>query len=304
MIYFVCTRKHDYTIRQFRDGPGSAIHDRIGVLHYSALLREKTAPYGTYIVSDYERLAKPIQRPVERMFDRIAAAGAPVLNHPVHSMRRPALLERLADEGINDFRAYRLRDRPKPKRFPVFIRWANDHDVVDPDLIPDQVQLDAAIGRELAAARETPQPDEKLVVEFIDTRCADGLHRKYATFRIGERFIPRQIHSSENWVVKRPDVDSAELAEEERRFLESDETVPLLHRVFDIASIAYGRIDFCFVDGRIQIFEINSNPTILGPKSLAMAHRGENYRRVGERLCDAFAAIDSFDGGGRIALDD
>jgi hypothetical protein len=33
--------------------------------------------------------------------------------------------------------------------------------------------------------------------------------------------------------------------------------------IFDQAAIAYGRIDYTIVDGRIQIFEINTNPTIL-----------------------------------------
>jgi len=293
MIYFVCTEKHSYTIRQFIDGPGRPLRPRMRVVPYHRIVSKDSLPFGTYVFSDYERLVPAVQPAVVRARRQLVEAGVPVLNDPSRAMRRYALLEYLADAGINSYRAYPLRDRPKPQRFPVFVRWENDHEVADPVLIPDQPALDRAIENYLVDPRLVEINDELLVVEFIDTRGADGLYRKYATFRIGDRLIPRQIHSSEDWVVKRPDVDSEALAEEERRFLESEETLPLLRRVFDAAAVEYGRIDFAYAEGRIQIFEINSNPTVVGPLSLAMEHRGESYRQIAEKICAAFEAVDT-----------
>ncbi len=79
-----------------------------------------------------------------------------------------------------------------------------------------------------------------------------------------------------------------------------------LMRAFEIAGIEYGRADFGFRDGRIQIFEINTNPFVSAPPSHNSRVRVENMQLAWEKYLDALAAIDSPSGppfsarGGRL----
>ena len=40
----------------------------------------------------------------------------------------------------------------------------------------------------------------------------------------------------------------------------------IMRKIFDLASIEYGRADCGVVDGKIQVYEINTNPDIRPPR--------------------------------------
>jgi hypothetical protein len=54
-----------------------------------------------------------------------------------------------------------------------------------------------------------------------------------------------------------------EQIEEHLRYVETNPHRDQLEKVFELAGIEYGRIDYCVVDGRVQTFEINTNPTVV-----------------------------------------
>ena len=53
------------------------------------------------------------------------------------------------------------------------------------------------------------------------------------------------------------------LLDEERAFVAENPHNDQLQEVFELANIQYGRIDYAVVDGRLQVWEINTNPMTL-----------------------------------------
>jgi hypothetical protein len=102
-----------------------------------------------------------------------------------------------------------------------------------------------------------------MVVEQVDVRDDDGLNRKYAAMKVGDRLIPRHVLFSKKWVTKTPDVVTPELAAEEQRFIDDFPHADEVREIFRSAGIDYGRIDYGFSNGRLQVWEINSNPLIV-----------------------------------------
>ena len=294
MIYYLVTTKHQYTMRAFIDGVGKALAPRVRIVTYRDFMRSRRLPFGTYIFSDVDRLSGSQSSELVPYWNAIREAGAPVFNHPTQSMRRYDLLRKLNEEGINRFDAYMMTEHRKPKQFPVFVRAAYDHLGAISDLLPDQAALDAELARLRDAAI---WPGDKLIVEFLPYADSDGVYRKYAAFRIGKGFVPRQMFAGRNWVVKIHELNTPDLAAEEAAFLDADPHRDELIRIFEIANIDYGRIDYTIVDGQVQVFEINCNPTIIGPVSGAALQsdespRGPTYRKAIGRYIEAMEAID------------
>ena len=245
---------------------GRRIRRSFRVLPYERLLKMRRAPVGAYIFSDIERLDRSESLAAARVWERIAAAGGGenVLNHPTRSMRRYELLRTLRELGRNDFDAYRLTEHRRPRRYPVILRDEIDHGEVDPDLAPDEAVLRDAVTRWERKGRDR---DRTLVVEFCDTRRGDRIYRKYAAFLVGGVLIPRHVFFGANWNVHLDEGLQAQPghAEEERRYLEDNPHADQLREIFAIADIQYGRVDYGVLDGRIQTWEINTNPTIFFP---------------------------------------
>ena len=65
-----------------------------------------------------------------------------------------------------------------------------------------------------------------------------------------------------------------------------------LRRVFDIANVEYGRVDFGLVDGKVQIYEINTNPNIRPPGKHPNPVRTKSLTLAWEKYTDALHAID------------
>jgi hypothetical protein len=139
---------------------------------------------------------------------------------------------------------------------------ANDHVGPGTSLLVNYEQVQRAIAN---AMTKQITPDEMLVVEFCDTIGSDGLYRKYSCFCVDGNVLPRHMIASQRWALRMPDLVTAELQQEERAFLEGNPHEEQVRRVFEIAKIGYGRIDYAVVGDRIAVWEINCNPYVMMP---------------------------------------
>jgi hypothetical protein len=109
--------------------------------------------------------------------------------------------------------------------------------------------------------------------------------------------------SGEDWMLKyEVEEASPEIVSEEIEYVRTNPHRERLERIFDVAGVEYGRIDYSLAQDRIQTWEINLNP-IIGLPLPPEHRRGKN-----EIFYPAFAeALDAAEGrpepGGSLALD-
>ncbi len=294
MIYYISTARHTYTVKQFLKHWAPDLAGIIKVLPYPGIVLRRALSPGTYIFADLERLSPEVSALLAVMRDKLAGkAGFRVLNHPAGSMRRCDLLNRLAACGINEFAVYPLVECPAPKRFPVFVRHESDHKGNITALINNQAEFDRVV-------RKTGNPGtgiwRRLVVEFLDTADGSGIYRKYSAFRIGDRIIPRHLFFSRHWMIKEADLVIEETIREERDYVKTNPHELQLMKIFDLARIEYGRIDYGMWHDKIQVWEINTNPMLVGRKNLFKPERKKLHEEFAAKAREAFSAID-FPGG-------
>ena len=264
MIHFVTTRDHGVTFRHLvaRLGPAAC-----RPWAYESLFAERWLPGGTWIFTDHERLSAHELALASRVAFHLEQGGARVLNRPAQVARRFDLLTRLKQAGINGFSAWRAETFPRPERFPVFLRNEYDHKTrANTPLIRSQQELDSVLGQ---MQREGFSLVGKLVIEYAGAEVSPGVWQRLQTYCVGGRIIAHTNVVDFNWVVKdATDRGRLEAHPEFDRFLAHEDAfirqnlhAELLGRVFKLAGIDYGRADFALVDGRPQIYEINTNPT-------------------------------------------
>ncbi len=259
MIFYVSTKRHAWTIRNYLSSRGRALASTLEPVAWDDLLRAGRARAGTWIFTDLERLSPGTLDSALRVWQRLEAAGPRVrlLNHPSRSMRRYELLRSLYERGSNAFDVQRLTEAREPTRYPVFLRGEHDHSGSRTPLLHSREELDAAV---LEQERKGYARQRLLVIGFCDTSDARGLFRKYSAFRVGERILPRHVFFGKRWSLKEPEQVEPPLVAEERDYLERNPHEAELRELFELARIEYGRIDYAMLDGRIQVWEINTNP--------------------------------------------
>ena len=293
MICLLVTQAHRYTIDGFLLGWARPLARRVTVATYESLARRDALRAASFIFTDLERLSPRQSERVERLAARVAGAGARVLNRPDRVLRRFDLLRALHDAGRNPFNAYPVDGPPPPCRFPVFVREANAHTGALTELLHDHAQLRGALAR---LRRASHRLSDLLAVEYCDTRAADGRFRKYAAMRVGERFVPRHVLISGDWVDKYPDIVDDAATREENAFLERFPHESDVRRAFDIGGIDYGRIDYsCDAAGRVVTWEINTNPLIVPMPQECNPRRIDAQARSAQQIADALAALDGPD---------
>jgi hypothetical protein len=299
LINYFATAGHSYTIRSFLEHWAPDLAPRFNIFAYEKLALSLSkggqlrVPAGAYIFSDLERLSTEQLGLADSLATAVCRMGCRVLNHPLSSLRRFELLKTLYERGINDFNVYRIDERPQ--RFPVFIRAANDHDGSRTDLLYSYPAVQAQLAE---LCREGLGDKEWMIIEYLDTADENRLFRKFGSMLFGDIFVPEEILFQRRWMVKNgePITDLAQdlLQEEEEEFVRARPNVheDAVRRIFDIANIEYGRIDYGMDNGKIQVWEINTNPMLahapyeLVPEQLAlMVHAAKGMR-------EAFLAID------------
>jgi hypothetical protein len=292
MIRLLTTQRGAFPVRKFLQVDGARQKARIESATYQNDVRSGVAGPATYIFADLERVAPPRLGTLAKEWSELEAAGGNrLLNHPVRALRRYELLRRLHEGGINQFNVYRLDEVRRPARFPVFIRREDEHDGPVTGLLRDQ----AAYDRELEAIAKLPiARDRLLAVEVCETRDANGINRKYSAACVGGEIQPFHLYVSRLLIVKHSTdaIVDAETAAEEMRYFDENPHESQLREIFALARIDYGRIDYSFRRGRIQVWEINTNPYwVVDSKPDPL--RVPFLERRAEWLAQAFARIDT-----------
>ena len=269
MIVHLTTTANGATLAEFAGDRAATSGVDLRQMTYPQLFEADPAPLprAAWIFSDFDLLDPRSTSLAARIWHALAARGDRLLNHPARSMRRYELLRTLHDRGVNDFDVQLATDPRRPRRYPVFARWANAHSGPISKLIPDAAALERYLDRCIATGRLR---DEMLIVELCDTREANGLIREYGAYCIGDRILPEHLWFSAQWAIKMRSawdlggarVDRAALLQEEVRYIAENPHEAELKRIFALARIDYGRIDYGLRDGRIQVWEINGNPLV------------------------------------------
>lgn len=265
---------------------------------YGWLMQVQRFPHGTYIFADRERLDVWQLRAFSNIYKHLSESGPGyrVLNNPARAMCRSTLLRSLFRAGINDFNAYLLTERMMPARYPVFIRRAFDHNNPLTALLHDEKQYQAALDR----LYECNEPEEGLlVVEYCAEPVADGLFRKLSAYRVGDQVMFYNTVHQNDWLVKQGTMNAAtdELYQDEQEKILHNAYADEVMTIFETGHIDYGRLDFGIVGGRIQAYEINTNPDTSPPSAHPNPIRVKSQQFAFARYCDAMAALDTTDEG-------
>jgi hypothetical protein len=260
VIVHVATARGITALRNTKRRGQSLGADVLPVL-YDEIPDRTVWPRGVYLFSDMQR-ATPWQRLVaEQLWSRLAERpdAFRAFNHPTHCLRRYGLLRALYEHGINGFNAYTLDELPTSVRYPVFVRYEDQHIGPSTGLLADEAELERALAALLV---EGHRPERLIVVEFQDTACRTGIYRKYGAFRLGERVYTGHMMASTDWSVKREINDRVLVGTEDLDYVKTNPHAEQIMAAFQVAGLTWGRIDYGVLDGRIQVWEINDNPKL------------------------------------------
>lgn len=290
MIVFLSTAHHTYTHEEVAR---TAQDSQVRLATYESLLGEVTLPAATYVFTDLDRLSPARLREVAKIYRQLRAAGLRVLNDPACFRSRCGFLRSLHDAGLNSFNAYRVEENVRPRRWPVFVRAQGEHDAPLSGLLASWEQVEAAVRQ--AVAKGVPL-SQLMVVEYAAEPVRPGLFRKLACYRIGDAIVAHTCVHDAQWIVKYGKVGIAgeALYADELRIVRDNPYGPALRQAFDLAGVEYGRIDFGLVGGRIQVYEVNTNPdTKFGKADHPSPLRVESERVFRHNYLQALRAIDS-----------
>lgn len=291
MIYYLTAAARTAPMRLFLKDWGAPLRRRVRLLAYEDRPRAAALPDGTFLFADVDRLAPEPTTIAAELWDALAARGDRVrlLNRPGVSMRRFELLRTLRERGWNRFDVRRLSESDANLRFPVFLRDALEHRGALTPLLPDAATLHAAQAELRHAGR---RDEELLIVEFADTIAPDGLYRKYAAMIVGERILAHHVMFGRAWEVKAPSLAEPAMIAENRAFQLANPHEERLRELFTLARIQWGRVDYAILDGQLQIWEINTNPTLLSaPRRYNAAQRPAKLW-FADRVTAALLALD------------
>lgn len=292
MIIFIGPNRQRGNIKKFADFEHVP---SFGHRTYNWLFRARKLPSATYIFTFIDRLDASERRLAGKIYRHInkLGEGFRALNDPAKAKNRLQLLQALHETGINDFSAYLALIRPRPARFPVFIRRISQSLKPLTGLLPDQESLDKSINQLEA---EGEPLDDLMVIEFCASEIVPGIYQKHSAYRSGDRVSLNYPLYESNWLVKIGEIDIVDHSfyEEEEIALKQNAFAEVLRQVFDIAHIEYGRADFGVVNGRPQIYEINFNPEFRTTNSLSKVPlRKKNVSFAVTRRFEDVTALDS-----------
>lgn len=298
VIYYVATERHMRNTRRFlRVNP--EMKKVMATLSYEELFFQRGGPVGHYIFTDHDRLTRFELDCVSLFCDRLRAVApdARQLNHPARVKDRFPLLVELSKAGINSFHATRVETGERPPEYPVFIRSEDGCRGPETDLIYNDDEYDLAL-EDLKTQGKTRRG--RIALGYAAQAGPDGLFRKYAAYRIGGDILPHHIQRGNDWIVKR-DMElsnssgdfnqSDNLMQEELDFVKENPHQGILRRAFEIADTEYGRIDYGIVNGRVEVYEINTNPQL--PRSSLSDPRDSVREVTSVQISKGFKDIDA-----------
>jgi hypothetical protein len=286
MLRFIVRADHLPTIESYRRNGAGSFASRVTTCTYDALFRARRIPLVTHVFTDLESLTPEERENAAFFWNALSRSASQVrlLNHPLVAMRRYELLRHMHESGVNDFDVYRLTEGRVPVRFPVFLRVEDDHAGPSTNLIGSREDFEEAVAN---LRRGGKCAETRLVVESSSQAGPDGLYRKYGVFYVDGAVIPQHVLFSPQWLVKGGTaIRNEQTAAEQARFLAENPHAREIREIFRSAHIDYGRIDYAIVKGRLQVYEIATNPTIMdgaeGAKPAFSSVLTESFRRLEE----------------------
>ncbi len=279
MIYYLAQRGlcgiENYMAGRWREFDFPQIQS----VSYEDLFSRRTVPSGTWIFAAVRQLTPAGRRLADIVWRTLTDAGQIALNRPEIIPSRHGLLELMYEAGINDFRSYLPDEIGNDVRFPVFVREVEEHGGNLSGLIASRRELDSFLRWQRLRGYKTR---ELLVVEFCDTRDERGEYRKYSSQYVQGEAAAQYLHVDRHWLVKyHGSTFRDEWAYEEREFIRQNPRADEVKRIFELAKIDFGRIDYGVLDNKIQVWEINTNPSIGGaPPSCGGPRMPEDMRRL------------------------
>lgn len=287
MIVFVSTGSHTYTHRYV-----AAKLAGFKMMSYPEILARKRLPKATYIFSDFDRLSFFQLELAGHLYRQLAEAGCRVLNDPARALHRLELLQSLFRSQLNTYKAWTAAEVSEVDRFPVFIRKIRAHRGVLTELIHDRAALSAALDGLLVAGMPA---SDLMIAEYAAEPNADGVFRKLSVYKVGPAQIATPSVHERHWAAKYGEMGAAG-KEGYTKDLETVRTNPFkdhLENVFALAKIDYGRVDFGIVNGRPEVYEINTNPMIEPTTRHPYPDRVEAFRLSDTAYLDALNALDT-----------
>ena len=164
----------------------------------------------------------------------------------------------------------------------MFLRNENDHQGKRSGLIPSAQELKSEIEKltQTGLSRR-----DILVTEFCDSADKKKVYRKFSSFIVDGTIIPRHVFFSRDWHIKKDNLYNENLFQEELNYVKINPHEKNLKKIFEMAGIQYGRIDYGVLDGAIQVWEINTNPVILTPRTKTDMPRVAVHRTFSKNLC-------------------
>lgn len=290
MIIFIGPNRQRGNILGFK-----AFKDAPATLHktYNWLFRTPSLPSATYIFTFIDRLHPRERRLAAKIYRHINAAGAgfKALNDPAHAKNRLGLLKSLHAAGINDFTAYPADEAPKPAQFPIFLRYLSVSLPPVTGLLNSQNELDDAI-KKLADSGEPL--DDLIVIEYCAAPFVEDYFVKLSVYRVDDQYVLDLFLFDQSWYVKYGEVDTMppSFAANESEILRENRWVEEAKKVFELAQIEYGRVDFSIVNNRPQFYEINFHPQFtLSEYESKCPQRLANAKFAARRRMDAVKAL-------------
>ena len=296
MIHFVLIRAHRYTVEDYRKEWAGAVAAKVDIVTYELVRDGGVFPGGVYVFGDIDRLSPPMRQIAAEFHAAVIASGNAALNDPVRSMRRFDLLRNLHESRENLFNVYRVVQGELPARFPVFLRLENAHLGNLTKLIESHATLEAEMARVMPLVeKEGYRRTDVIAVEFLDT-SRSGLFRKYGTYFVRDHVMPRSIFFSTKPLAKRGDIVNADTVKEEEAYVGANPHADELLAIAKRANIQFGRFDYAVLDGRVQVWEINTNPEFGRTRRQTEASRLHLALNFADRMGAALAELDEAGG--------
>ncbi len=296
MIFYLVHEEYYWdTIQRFLSDWGKPLAESVSIVTYESLKKQRRFDPGVYIFTDLERMSPREAEYWVEYWNLLAGCGKDIwlLNHPTQIMRRYELLRRLYLDRVNNFNVYRVSELRMPQHYPVFIRDENFHGgkMAPTNLLRNEAELQSAIEE---ISRSGKSRDDALITEFCDTSDAAGVYRKYSAFFVAGRVVAGHQFFSENWIVKYPEIVTKDTVQEELDYVRFNPHAEQIRQVFLTANIHYGRIDYGIENGRLRVWEINTNPQMGSFKDVGVEMRRKKYEVFVPRYIKAMRGLQDF----------
>jgi hypothetical protein len=268
MIFFVAPSGETWELEDYLQAPnGNELLARTRVFTWDQIVERQELPLGSYVFLAIDQMSPTEKEIAAQCWKKLCQAPSDItlINHPSEVLLRYDLLRTCFERKRNAFRIRRAFDFLRCQEFPVFLRRADDHNASLTGLLSTRRELAHAIAKSL---HQGYRLRDLVVVEYCDTADEKGMFRKYSAFIVGGRVLPHTLMHGNNWITKSDErrID-ASTAREELEYVQKNPHAEWLRETFALARIRYGRIDYGLLNGKPQVWEINTNPTIIRPAS-------------------------------------